>query len=91
VGFDRGLIGPDFESEEPAGLLAVFEQRSVLAAALLPDAGDELDRELALVFPGFSAEGAHGLWLRVATERGFLVAGVAGISRCSQPCASLIR
>src|ERR1700722_3257550 len=38
-----------------------------------------------------SAGGAHGLWLRVATERRFLVAGVAGINRWSQPCASLIR
>jgi hypothetical protein len=35
--------------------------------------------------------GAHGLWLRSATERRFLVAGVAGINRCSQPCAALIR
>ena len=51
VGFDRGLIGPGFESEEPAGLLAVFEQRIVLAAGLLPGAGDELDQELAPVFP----------------------------------------
>ena len=50
VGFDRGLIGPGFESEEPAGLLAVFEQRIVLAAGLLARAGDEIDQELAQIF-----------------------------------------
>jgi hypothetical protein len=49
VGFDCGLIGPGLESEEPAGLLAVFEQRVVLATGLLPGAGDELDQELAQV------------------------------------------
>jgi hypothetical protein len=46
VGFDRGLIGPGLESEEPAGLLAVFEQRIVLAAGFLTRAGDELDKSL---------------------------------------------
>jgi hypothetical protein len=50
VGVDRGLICPGFEGEEPAGLLAVFEQRIVLAAGLLPGAGDELDQELAPSF-----------------------------------------
>jgi hypothetical protein len=42
MGFDRGLISAGFESEEPAGLLAVFEQRIVLAAGFLPRAGDKL-------------------------------------------------
>jgi hypothetical protein len=41
--------------------------------------GDQIDQELAPVFPAFpggSAGGAHGLWVRVAAERRFLVAGV---------------
>jgi hypothetical protein len=57
VGFGPGLIGSGLEREEPAVLLAVFEQRSVVAAGLLPGARDELDQELAPVFP---AGGAYG-------------------------------
>ena len=45
VGFDRDLIGRGLESEKPAGLLAVFEPRIVLAAGLLPGAGTKLDQE----------------------------------------------
>jgi hypothetical protein len=53
VGFDGDLIGPRFERVEPACLLAIFEQRIVLAAGLLPRAGYELDQGLAPVFSSF--------------------------------------
>jgi hypothetical protein len=77
VGFDRGLIGPGLESEEPAGLLVVFEQRSVLAAA--PSARRRRTRPRRARFSG-PADSAHSPSSRQATERRFLVAGVAGIN-----------
>src|SRR6202020_2572660 len=47
------LIGPGFESAEPAGLLALFEQRSVLAARAPSGRRRRTRPELAPVFPSF--------------------------------------
>jgi hypothetical protein len=91
VGFDRGLTGPGLEGEEPAGLLAVFEQRIMLAAGLLPGAGDHSTRSLRPSFPAPPPAVLTAFGSGKATEPRFLVTGVAGINRCLQPCASLIR
>ena len=55
------LIGPGFESEEPAGLLAVSEQRNGLAAEPLPDARDEIDQEVAPSFRLFGGRCSRSL------------------------------
>lgn len=72
MGFDRGLTGPGFEREEQVGLLAVFEQRSGLAAGPLSGTGNELDQQLAPVFP--------------ASRRRMLTAFGRGRRRGAVPC-----